>query len=217
MLATSLAVVAGSVDAIGFTEVFRVFPANQSGNAVLLGMGIGGDHEVSVWRPVAALVGFGVGVAVAIVLGSRFDARRRAARLLGLEILVLLPLAVVVLLRDDVGEISGPGTGALLVATAAAMGVQTEVIRHAAGVGVATTYQSGAIVRLAEDVAHTMPLERERTYNRVDLIVLLLVLAAYVAGAAVGAAIDTWQGSMIVPLAVLAVVALPLAWAFTPE
>ena len=33
--------IAGYVDAIGFTRLFQVFPANQSGNAVLLGIAIG--------------------------------------------------------------------------------------------------------------------------------------------------------------------------------
>jgi len=40
-LAVMMAVIAGYVDAIGFTRLFAVFPANQSGNAVLLGVAIG--------------------------------------------------------------------------------------------------------------------------------------------------------------------------------
>jgi uncharacterized membrane protein YoaK (UPF0700 family) len=210
VLAALLAVVAGCVDAVSFTHVFDVFPANQSGNAVLLGMGIGGSAEGLVWRSAFAIVGFGAGVAVAILLGTRLRARRGEA-LLAVELFLLVPLAAVVFVRDDPTRISGPGTALLIVLTACAMGVQTEVIRHVAGVAVATTYQSGAIARMAEDVAHTLPLQRARTYSRVDLAVLLSVLLAYVAGAAIGAAIDDGRGSMLLPVALLVVVGLPLA------
>ena len=41
-----LAAVAGFVDAVGFSRVFGVFPANQSGNVIFLGMALGGSAGV---------------------------------------------------------------------------------------------------------------------------------------------------------------------------
>ena len=47
----ALAVVAGFVDAVGFSRVFGVFPANQSGNVIFLGMALGGSPGVpDAWR-----------------------------------------------------------------------------------------------------------------------------------------------------------------------
>jgi len=45
-----LATVTGWVDAIGFTRLFQVFPANQSGNMVLFGISVGnaGRHPPGV-------------------------------------------------------------------------------------------------------------------------------------------------------------------------
>jgi uncharacterized membrane protein YoaK (UPF0700 family) len=109
----------------------------------------------------------------------------------------------------------GGGEGfVLIVLTSMAMGVQTEVIRHVAGTAVATTYQTGAIARMGEAisrvVSRTARLREER-----EVVVLLLVLAAYVGGAAVGAAAPgVWRWSMIVAATVTA--ALALVWFAAP-
>ena len=47
VVAMALAVVAGFVDAVGFLHVVAVFPANQSGNVVFLGLSIAREYA---WR-----------------------------------------------------------------------------------------------------------------------------------------------------------------------
>ena len=103
----------------------------------------------------------------------------------------------------------------LIVLIALAMGVQTEVIRHAAGVAVATTYETGALVRVGEVM--TAPLRRggEARYAR-ELGVLASIVVAYVAGAALGAsALGEWRWPLVLPSAVIA--ALLVLWLVRPD
>src|SRR3954468_8311561 len=60
VVAVLLAGITGFVDAVAFDRFLRVFPANQSGNAVFLGMAIGGSSVSTVWRPATAMVGFAI-------------------------------------------------------------------------------------------------------------------------------------------------------------
>ncbi len=206
-LAGTLAVVAGFVDAVGFTSLFAVFPANQSGNAVLLGIGIGDGQASEVWRPLLAVLMFAIGVAVGIVLRRRIPPTRVAVSLLGLEAGLLIVLAALA------GELSGhaPAGGSaevvMLAVAAGAMGIQTDVIRRAAGVTLATTYQTGAIDRIAESAADAVLGEaRAPEEERGPLAILVLVLGCYVGGAAIGAGItDAWGRALWIPAAVVVV------------
>jgi uncharacterized membrane protein YoaK (UPF0700 family) len=204
-VAAVLALVAGSVDAICFARVFDVFPANQSGNAVLLGIGLGRASSVESWRPAVSIVGFGFGVAAGIVLGRRLRRPARAELLLGLEVVLLVPIAIVMLdtahPRDDLGDFVA---ALLLFLTSTAMGLQTEVIGRVATTEVATTYQTGAIAHIAEAAADRVrPDPATRTSGAPIIGVLATVLVAYVAGAALGAALGDWRASLLVPLAML--------------
>jgi uncharacterized membrane protein YoaK (UPF0700 family) len=84
------------------------------------------------------------------------------------------------------------------------MGIQTEVIGRVAGVAVATTYQSGAIVRIAELASDRLRLGRRPAAAR-GVMILVVVLVAYVGGAALGAALDPWSAALFVPISVLVV------------
>jgi uncharacterized membrane protein YoaK (UPF0700 family) len=80
---------------------------------------------------------------------------------------------------------------------------------------VATTYQTGAIARMGEAVSRVVT-RTARLREEREVVVLVLVLAAYVGGAAVGAAAPgVWRWSMIVAAAVVA--ALALVWALAPR
>jgi uncharacterized membrane protein YoaK (UPF0700 family) len=89
-----------------------------------------------------------------------------------------------------------------------AMGVQTEVIRNVAGTAVATTYQTGAIARMGEAVSRVVS-RTTRLREEREIAVLLLVLAAYIGGAAVGAAAPgEWRWSIALAATVVGVLAL---------
>jgi uncharacterized membrane protein YoaK (UPF0700 family) len=203
-IAGALAFVAGCVDAICFDRVFAVFPANQSGNAVLLGIALGRGDGGHAWRPAVAIVGFALGVALGILLGSRLTNRSRPELLVGVEVAMLIPVAVVVL--DDAhpaARLGAVASGVLVAVTACAMGVQTEVIGRVAGTAVATTYQTGAITRMAEAMARRVAAADRRPAVVRGLVILAFVLVTYVGGAAAGAGMGSWRGAMFVPMAVL--------------
>jgi uncharacterized membrane protein YoaK (UPF0700 family) len=217
VVAVTLALVAGCVDAVSFDRIFQVFPANQSGNAVLLGIGIGAGHADEAWRPAAAIAGFMIGVAGAVIVGDRVSRLHRPTMLLGIESALLTALTIALVAVERPRALSGPASGALLVLAAVAMGIQTEVIGRVAGVTVATTYQSGAIARIA-DVTGRRPERPEGLTADAPppgLAVLGSVLLAYIAGATLGAALvavlDDHRGAMVVPTALVVALTAGLA------
>jgi uncharacterized membrane protein YoaK (UPF0700 family) len=207
-VAVVLAGVTGFVDAVAFERFLGVFVANQSGNAVFLGMAIGGSAVSTVWRPATAMVGFALGIVVGQLVRGRVPRARLGAWLLLCELALFVVVIVVSGPIDRVHLIGGGEGLVLIVLTSAAMGVQTEVIRHVAGTAVATTYQTGAIARMGEAVSRLVS-RAARLREEREVVVLLLVLAAYVGGAAVGAAAPgEWRWSMVVAAAVVGTLAV---------
>src|SRR5262249_30988089 len=66
-LLLTLTFAAGSVDALSYLGLSRVFTANRTGNAVLPGLAISQTQELQVAHSSAAIVGFVLGV----ILGAR--------------------------------------------------------------------------------------------------------------------------------------------------
>lgn len=214
VVAVLLAALTGFVDAVAFSRFLGVFPANQSGNAVFLGMAIGGSSGSSIWRPATAMVGFALGIVVGQLLRRRVGGTRLGAWLLLCEVALFVAVVAITGAIDRVHLIGGFEGFVLIVLTSAAMGVQTEVIRHVAGTAVATTYQTGAIARMGEAVSNVVS-RTTRLRDERELAVLLVVLAAYVVGAALGAAAPgEWGWSIALAAGALALLAL--AWFAMP-
>ena len=211
-LAVALAFVAGCVDAIGFGRVFDVFPANQSGNAVVLGIALGHGDWGGAWRPAVAIVGFGLGVALAIVLGSRVPRRRRPELLVALEILLLGPMAVVVL------QDAHP-RGAARRRRVRPVGARDRVGDGHPDRGDRAGRGDCRRDHLSDRRDHTHRRSRRTTCGargppprgRARLAILVFVLVAYVGGAAAGAGMGAWRGALLVPIAILAASTLLLA------
>ena len=107
-LGVMMALIAGYVDAIGFTRLFDVFPANQSGNAVLLGVAIGDPSWNQGWRPGLSMVMFVVGVGLGFAIGGHLGASRRTPTLLAVEAVLLVVFAAVAgNVEGDVAVIGG--------------------------------------------------------------------------------------------------------------
>lgn len=206
-LALVLTVITGIVDAIGFTRLFHVFPANQTGNLVLLGISIGDPQQAEWWRPSIAMVSFAIGVAVAYRLGRRLAPTRRRAVLQAVECLLLVAVAV---LAGDVRplqpQVHGVHLAFVLALAGCAMGLQTVIIGRVAGITMSTTFETEAIVRLTETTVDLGPPTPER---RRTVIVLSAILTSYAGGAAIGAATARHWGHVLwVPAIVVGLGAL---------
>lgn len=210
VVALTLAVITGYVDAVGFTHMFGVFVANQSGNVILFGIGLGNADGNDVWRPALSMAGFIAGVALGLLLARRIGAGGRAPTLLWIETAILVVVAAG---AGDLAGRTGPFVGLraalLLLASAFAMGIQTDVIRRVAQVSVATTYSSGTLMKIGDEFAGVIVRSSLSPGARRALLVMGGVVVAYVAGAAGGTAIvDEWGHGLWVGAAVCALIGL---------
>jgi uncharacterized membrane protein YoaK (UPF0700 family) len=180
VLLVALAIIGGWIDAISFLGLGRVFTANMTGNTVLLGVALGQGAGAGAGRAAIALGGFAIGA----VAGSRLAGRRRAAVLwpsrvtvaLIVEACALVALAVV---WSRIGRLEG-----LVALSALAMGIQSVAVARLAVPGVATTYVTGTLTALLDELGSLT--FRDGWKRRAA------VWAALLAGAAVGAGVEFW-------------------------
>ncbi|TMR93430.1 DUF1275 family protein [Nonomuraea basaltis] len=179
-LALVLTILAGLVDAAVFLKMGGVFVANQTGNCVLLAIGLaehlppdGTDEAASgvvgVTGPLTSLPAFGLGAAAAGWLG-RAGVLARIWPLLGAEALLLAGVAAL------------PGPAAVRVGmAAAAMGIQSVQAVRLGLPGVITTVVTGTVAALFARTA-----EQPRRRHRAAMLGMVWLL--YVVGAIIGAA-----------------------------
>lgn len=211
MLAVVLAIVAGFIDAHVYVHVTPVFVANMSGNLIHLGIFTGLGH----WREAAgsavAVVAFVLGVIAAV---THHDHRLRSGRSLAADSLLQVEAALVLvipLLRLATGNgfSAAPRLAdyPVLIVAAFAMGIQAAALRRVGEIAVATTYGTGAIVRIGEKLALAARRADRATAHRrsVTIAVLVVVLVSYATGAAVAAVIGGATWILVLPGLTLAV------------
>ena len=209
-LAAVLTAVAGFVDAHIFVHVTEVFVANQSGNVVLFGIFLGERRWPEVAAHILSIAMFAVGVGVGTTVHDR---RLVAGKALRPDLILFAEaamLAAVVVLRVIDGPTPVLTVDAMdypvIVLGALAMGLQTVVIGRVGSVAVATTYESGAVARVAEEAAlaaRSGPAADQRRRHTGVLRVLLVVVASYAAGATLAAAANRNPAWLLVPLVVV--------------
>jgi uncharacterized membrane protein YoaK (UPF0700 family) len=157
VLLALLAGAAGCVDALSYLRLGNVFTANMTGNAVLLGIGAGEQVAARALHSAAALAGFVLGVLAGAALCGRREPPqagswpRRVTVALAVELAVLLVVAGGWALAG--GHPAGHAAYPLIVAWAAAMGVQSAAVQRLRVSGVATTYLTGTITGLLVGLA----------------------------------------------------------------
>ena len=224
VLLLTLTAAAGSVDAISYLGLGRVFTANMTGNLVLLGIATGQSQLGGALRSVLALAGFAGGVLVGVRLTegipspasrSPFPARRAWSGLgHGGDV---WPRSVTVALLVELGllvgflwgwEIVGDRPASLpldiLVAlSAGAMGIQAAAARRLNVVGVTTVFVTGMLTSLIADLSTLRP-------GGAHWILWATSLISLVIGAAVGAAVFiTWRPAA--PLVAVLLIGIVLA------
>lgn len=150
----ALTFTAGCVDAISYLGLGRVFTANMTGNAVLLGVALGHAEAPSAERSGVAVVGFALGA----LAGSRITPARgrgaawsrRVTAALAVELAALVAFAA--LWPADGAPAARPADG-LIGLSALAMGIQSAAARRVAVSGVTTTYVTGTLTSLMAGLA----------------------------------------------------------------
>lgn len=143
-----LSLAAGCVDAIAFLHV-GVFPANMTGNTVVLGLALAKANVTGVALSGLALVGFFIGA----VIGAKITSRSKShPRQIGATLLIggilLLAHAALLALRDNTVS------NYLVIISAIAMGMQSAAVQRLGISGVSTVVITGtfttAITRLVD-------------------------------------------------------------------
>lgn len=157
-----LTALAAAADAISYLGLGKVFPANMTGNTVLMGIGLADHDYTGAVRSAVALGGFVTGAAVVGLLWS--GRHTRTVYGLGIEAAAITAAAG---LWATLGATPTGGPRYVLIALlGGAMGAQSGV---AAGlrVGVSTTYITGTWTALSTGIAGLLrprraPRERTR-------------------------------------------------------
>lgn len=211
-LASSLAAVAGCLDALSLDRLTGTFVAFQSGNTVLVGLEVGQGHFARAWPPLAAVLTYIVGSALTpFVIRSGNGVRDARRRLLGWATALLALDAAIVLIGFGPGSETPSGVLRYLgiVAATLAMAFQTPVVRTVQRVPVSTTFSSGMLVRLGQslaDLVHRGARARERPVARI----LGITNAGFLGGAILGGVlIEAWGNiAILVPTVALPTIAV---------
>ena len=216
-VAVALAAAAGFVDAHIYVTITPVFVANMSGNLIHLGIFLGDQG----WKPavatLVALAAFLCGVIVGTVHHDRQVAAGRPVRasfLLTIEALLLAALTALLIAAPVPFAVSPRARDFPILAVGAlAMGIQAAALRRVGEIAVATTYGTGAIVRLGEKaVLAARGADRPSQHRRrITIAVLLIILVSYVAGAVVATVAGRSAWLLVAPTLITAACAIATA------
>jgi uncharacterized membrane protein YoaK (UPF0700 family) len=208
-LVVFLALVSGSVDAIGFVGLGGAFTSVMTGNLVLTGVSLAhGDWELLL-RVAAAILAYVVGCGI----GARVARDTRpvhgepthgvhwpsaVTRTLMLEFSLLAVFSIAWWVTS--GEPGAAAKLGMLAVNAAALGMQSAAVQRFGVVGLSTTYLTGTLTTLTIRLAHREPLGELRLNAQ--------LITALVAGGAGGAALALYAAPVapVLPLLALIVV-----------
>lgn len=206
----ALAVAAGAFDALSYLGLHGVFPANMTGNTVVLAVSLARHSGREAVRAGTALGGFAAGVAAGTWLIPR---RHRVwpasvVRSLGLEVAAVLAL----LIWWHSTGVAGVRLW-LIVLAAGAMGIQSAAV-HASHVGgVTTTYMTGtymnAVVRATNRLRGAAVPGREDAAPNLPGAAWIVYVGGALAGGVAEHAWGAW--AVLIPLALIGAVTVRAA------
>lgn len=197
-----LTATAASADVVSYLGLGRAFPANMTGNTVLLGLGLATGDLAGAGRSATALVAFVTGAGVVGVAVPVRGWSRGLLGVLAVEVLLLAALPAWWFMLP--GRPSGWPQHGLIALLGGAMGMQSAVTHRWGKAGVATTYITGTWTAFSIGVATrlrgrepgnaTGPLHREGTVLGLYALTALTVAAAF----------STWTArAALIPVALL--------------
>jgi uncharacterized membrane protein YoaK (UPF0700 family) len=155
-LTVALTAGSGSLDALAFLALGKVFVSVITGNLVLLGIGLGvqGEHQVAA-RVAVAIASYAVGATAGAVITGRAQADQpvwpgRITAALLAELVLLAGFAGGWELAA--GRPVGGAQAALLAVAAAAMGLQSAAVNRLALPGFSSTYLTSTLIRAVTEL-----------------------------------------------------------------
>jgi len=203
----ALAFASATTDVMSFLALRQVFTSAMTGNTALLGLAVGQGEAAAVWRTLAALLGFVLGVAAGTLAQGGPDRPRRLVPVLALEALCL---GLFVTLWYTLPQPGADGFIHLLIfLSALGMGAQIVAARRVNLPGIPTVVFTSTLATIVTTV--TDGLLRRRAW-RWDTLRQVAIFATYLAGAVLAGALARQIGVLVLlPLAaVLAALALQL-------
>jgi uncharacterized membrane protein YoaK (UPF0700 family) len=197
-LLLSLALAAGSVDALTYLGLGRVFTANMTGNTVLLGVAVAQGSSSDALRALVALGGFCLGGALGMAL---IGTRRGPWPRLTWAVFALETVGLAALLAAWQAAGAGSLRALLVVLSGVAMGAQSAAVRISEA-GINTTYMTSTLLNA---LARVVPGARR---SGAGAGLSAAAVAVYALGALAGAeAEDGWGAPAVaVPLVIVAAV-----------
>jgi uncharacterized membrane protein YoaK (UPF0700 family) len=231
VVATSLAAVAGFVDAVGYITLRGLFVAHMSGNTVKFGVRAGQGNLAAAVPAGVAVVLFVAGVALGTVAAE--VAARRRVRAIAATVLALQAGLIAAFMLYGRTQLHGrhvldhslSGFYVLSALAVLSMGLQTAALRQLGGRTISTTYVTGVLTSLTQEatnyafwlrdgsarddghsfLSRTLGLGPRRD-SRDRAILLGAVFLSYAAGGLMGSYCDgriaLW--ALLLPLAALA-------------
>jgi uncharacterized membrane protein YoaK (UPF0700 family) len=162
-----LAVVAGFVDAIGYLGLFRLYAAHMSGNTASAGADLGRLDWGSAVHSIFPIVIFLLGVCAGALMkqaGVRRGMRSWFALACIVEAVLLLVLMVFGGRPASNGDLAdnSPAYFVLILLPCLAMGIQSATFQRVGTIGVRTTFVTGILTGLGEELVAALYNLRDR-------------------------------------------------------
>ncbi|HYY90065.1 MAG TPA: YoaK family protein [Chloroflexota bacterium] len=229
-VALTLSVIGGFVDAVGYLALFRLFTAHMSGNTAAAGADLARLEWSTALRSLIPIATFLLGVCLGAAIkqeGSRRGLRSWFAVSCGLECLLLTTLMTFGQGPADDGLLEQNSRAYVVLATlpCLAMGIQSASFQRVGSVGVRTTFITGILTGLGEELVSSVYAGRHEREpaggaevslsapNQATLERALLFgglwLAYLVGGLLAGVGLLLWRlGALILPVVALAGLAI---------
>lgn len=232
-----LSSIGGFVDGVGYLTLYELFISHMSGNSTMLGLFIAEQNWPEVLHRAVPIVVFVGGVFLGGLGSALLAARHKSPAwiMLLIEAALLAAFALLAspyLVNGRIETAARLGYYGLVALPALAMGIQNVTIKKVGSTGVRTTFVSGTLTTMSEEMAASLlwfwTLSQRgrtrrglcirlrllsRTVNFRRSFVLASIWACYVTGAIAGVALTLrWQlWSVAIPVTLLTLFALWLA------
>jgi uncharacterized membrane protein YoaK (UPF0700 family) len=203
-----LSFASGCTDVLSFLEFGDVFTSAMTGNTALLAIAIGRGHLLAASRSLTALVGFALGVMLAVALrdlgGGARDPQRTLRRLLLVEIACLGASAA--LWSASGASLVGDVLYVVILLSAVSMGIQGVAARVIGSAGVSTIVFTSVLISIVMSLTARFGRRTSPVAPAANIKTHLATFAAYALAGLLAGVMATYGVGLLVWLPMIAVV-----------